>query len=144
MPASGNAENFVIGRFLVASAPIALSIVALGCTTLAALPISGDAGRLRVASKNRAEFRAQITESCQRLAEVDSMISQAILIGAPVYNAGSPLGCYRIYEGAGYKILYSLGIECPNITAPLRAGLAEAEKQSEVKGKAWIIRENAS
>ena len=34
---------------------------------------------------------------------VDQVIGQAISIGVPIYNAGSPL-CYRIYEGTAYKL----------------------------------------
>ena len=52
------------------------------------------------ALEDRSEFRAQLESSCERLESIDRVIQEAILIGAPVYNVGSALGCFRIYEGS--------------------------------------------
>lgn len=68
------------------------------------------------------------------------VIAQAISIGAPVYNAGSPLGCYRIYEGAAYKLLFMLDRSCPDLTAFVRASLAQAEADAAIDRKAWTMR----
>jgi len=40
-------------------------------------------------------------------------------VGAPIYNAGAPLGCYRIYEGASYKLLFLLEDACPAVKMAL-------------------------
>jgi len=89
---------------------------------------------------DRAEFRVGLIKSCPQIVAMDQAIEAAISIGAPIYNAGSPLGCYRIYEGAAFKILYQLGDACPDAAAVLRAGLARAESDSAVGQKAWTLR----
>ncbi len=93
-------------------------------------PVSGEPGN----------FRAQIVKSCSQISDVDSAIAGAIAIGAPIYNAGSALGCYQIYEGAAYKVLYKLGGACADVTAVLRAGLSAAELDPDVVQKAWTMR----
>lgn len=85
-------------------------------------------------------FRSRLEKSCPDLNELDETIGAAISIGAPIYNAGSPLGCYRIYEGAAYKLLYRLEQRCPGVTALLRSGLARAESQPDYSAKAWTMR----
>ncbi len=85
-------------------------------------------------------FRAELEESCTELVEIDQTIGQAIAIGAPIYNVGSPLGCFRIYEGAAYKLLYRLEGRCPKARELLRSGLAQAEAELGVEAKAWTLR----
>jgi len=111
---------------------------ALGCASVRT-PES-DVRVLARALDDRAEFRARLTESCPQVVVMDQAIEAAISIGAPIFNAGSPLGCYRIYEGAAYKILYQLGDTCPDAAAVLRAGLARAEADSGAGQKAWAMR----
>lgn len=89
---------------------------------------------------DQAAFRSQLAKSCSELSEIDQTIGAAISIGAPIYNAGSPLGCYRIYEGAAYKLLYRLEDRCPLATGLLRAGLAKAESDRGADARAWTMR----
>lgn len=125
-------------RFRTLSALLAL--VLCGCAGAAPEPLRGDPELMAEALGGRAEFRSGLQQSCGELGEVDRVIQQAIAIGAPIYNAGSSLGCYRIYEGAAYKILYELGDRCPRLTALLRAGLAQAEADAAVDRSAWTLR----
>ncbi len=126
-------------RFAVL-ASILVSGAAFGCTGTAYPPVERNPALHSRALENRAEFRSSLRSSCDQLSEVDVVIARAISIGAPIYNAGSPLGCYRIYEGAAYKLLYVLGSSCSELTAFLRAGLAQARTDAAVDRKAWTMR----
>lgn len=117
-----------------------IAMVELACAGAPNARARVDADFYSHAVDNRAEFRIATTKSCSELATVDEVIGQAISIGAPIYNAGSPLGCYRIYEGTAYKLLYLLQDRCPDVTALLRGGLARAETNSGVVDKAWTMR----
>ncbi len=120
------------------SAALVLGVI-VGCTGAPA-PIQRDPAVFRPPLLDRIEFRAQLGRSCEPLQEVDLVLHEAISIGAPIYNAGSPLGCYRIYEGAAYKLLFVLGSQCPDLTGFLRAGLGQARVDAEVDRKAWTMR----
>jgi len=85
-------------------------------------------------------FREALKTSCSEIHDVDNAISQAISVGAPIYNAGSHIGCYRIYEGASYKLLYLLDTACPTVKMTLAAGLAQAERDTSDTDKAWTMR----
>lgn len=126
-------------RFVVSGLVLAAS-GSFGCAGTGVAPIERNPAAFSRATENRSEFRSGLVTSCDQLAEVDGVIAQAIAIGAPIYNAGSPLGCYRIYEGTAYKLLYVLGSRCPELTAFLRAGLAQARADAAVDHKAWTLR----
>lgn len=123
-----------------ALALFATGLALAACAAPAPREIEPDPALLASVFEDRAAFRSRLAESCERLPEVDLAIAHAISIGAPIYNAGSPLGCYRIYEGASYKLLYLLGGECAELTALLRAGLAQAQRDGMVDQKAWTLR----
>lgn len=112
----------------------------LGCATPGGGSLELDRALHAGALQDRAAFRAGLERSCDELATADRLIQEAIAIGAPIYNAGSPLGCYRIYEGTAYKILWTLEDRCPRLGALLRAGLAQAEVDGLVADKAWTLR----
>ena len=87
-----------------------------------------------------AAFRAHLERSCPLMGQVDRVIQEAIQIGAPIYNAGSALGCYRIYEGASYKLLYRLGDSCEAVAVTLGAGLRAGDAAEGATAKAWALR----
>lgn len=89
---------------------------------------------------DRARFRSELESSCAELGVADQVIAEAISIGAPIYNAGSPLGCFRIYEGAAYKLLVLVGSGCPELAALVRAGLGRAEADRSFADKSWTLR----
>jgi len=130
----------VLHRRLAAPVLIVVSTSMFGCAGKTNEPVERNPALHSQALDSRTEFRSGLTNSCEQLAEVDHVISQAISIGAPIYNAGSPLGCYRIYEGTAYKLLYILGNRCSALTAFLRAGLAQARTDAAVDRKAWTMR----
>ena len=77
---------------------------------------------------------------CPKSDAVDSVIINAIDIGAPTYNQGNYLGCYRIYEGASYKILYLYGFDCPRVTEILKTAIDKSHGNQTDSEKAWIMR----
>jgi S1-C subfamily serine protease len=85
-------------------------------------------------------FRNALGTTCKELDAVDKVISQAIQVGAPIYNSGDHLACYRVYEGASYKLLYLLEGKCRNVSSTLLAGLKQATTDSTATKKAWSMR----
>ncbi len=81
-----------------------------------------------------------ILNSCSRSKEVEKIIDDAIAMGAPIYNAGAPLACYRIYEGAAYKILYEYGKTCREVEKVLKAAVDKSHGDYSDIEKAWIMR----
>jgi hypothetical protein len=78
--------------------------------------------------------------SCTDMAAVSVIIEEAIAIGALTYNAGNHLGCYRIYEGAAYKILYEHGSKCKDVRNLLKEALDLSYKTYSDSEKAWVMR----
>jgi len=81
-----------------------------------------------------------ITLECQKTASIDTIISEAIAVGAPTYNEGNYIGCYRIYEGAAYKIIYKYGLQCEQIKEILQTALNKSYGAYTSSEKAWIMR----
>lgn len=130
------------GRRRARSAPFARWPTALlaGLSLACATSTEPDPGLYAHALADRAEFRAELASSCPELARVDTVIGEAISIGAPIYNAGSPLGCYRIYEGAAYKLLFQLEDRCAAVRSVLLSGLSEARADVNAIARAWTMR----
>ncbi len=78
--------------------------------------------------------------NCAKIAEVDTIIWEAIDVGAPTYNQGNYLGCYRIYEGASYKIIYKYGTQCIRVTEILKTALEKSYNDVTSAEKAWTMR----
>jgi len=119
--------------------PACIGLLALACASGA--PEVASPERMRAVFADRGSFRLELEAKCPNLAQADQIIGEAIEIGAPIYNAGSPLGCYRIYEGAAYKILVTLSQECPELAAFVRAGVVELEGPGSDSEKAWALRQ---
>ena len=77
---------------------------------------------------------------CEKTDSVNNIILEAINIGAPTYNAGNYLGCYRIYEGASYKILYQYANSCIRVSQILKDALQRSCGNFSASDKAWIMR----
>jgi hypothetical protein len=129
-------------RTLVRLVFLASTVAAAGCASIAVEQGSPDPdGDLYAhALADRPAFRAGLEETCDAVGTLDEVVADAIFVGAPIYNAGSPLGCYRIYEGAAYKLLYLLGDRCETARGVLRFGLAQAEAQEDPAAQAWTMR----
>lgn len=67
------------------------------------------------------------------------MIEAAITIGAPVYNAGDPRGCYDIYAATARMLLKILDAgSMPS--QQLSAALQSASLELDCDEQSWILR----
>jgi hypothetical protein len=67
-------------------------------------------------------------------------ISQAINVGAPLYNQGNFEACYRIYEGAALEVQQTVQ-QCEGPKQALVVGIDSAKKLSGWSDKAWAMRD---
>lgn len=67
-------------------------------------------------------------------------LQDAIASGVGIYNNGDHLGCYRVYEGAAYKVLYKLAGRSPTAVKVLKGALKKAEDTRDSTASAWIMR----
>jgi hypothetical protein len=79
-------------------------------------------------------------KKCKDIDAIYTVIGEAIAVGAPTYNEGNPMGCYRIYEGAAYKILYKYGSKCKEVNKILEAALEKTYGDYSPSDRAWIMR----
>jgi hypothetical protein len=84
--------------------------------------------------------RDSIPFKCANSDEIEKIIMDAIDIGAPVYNSGNYIGCYRIYDAIAYKILYLYGDKCPEIMKILKDCINKCHGDYSDTEKAWIMR----
>lgn len=77
---------------------------------------------------------------CKKIEAIREIISEAIAVGAPTYNEGNHIGCYRIYEGAAYKIIYRHGSKCKEVKSLLEDALEMSYGNYNASEKAWIMR----
>lgn len=107
---------------------------------------TAEARRVRDALAN---VRPGIERQCESEAIdlIDGVITDAISSGVDIYNTGNHLGCYRIYEGAGYKLLFLLNDRCEAASALLSKAIREAGTtvmpggyDSVPAAQAWIMR----
>ena len=84
--------------------------------------------------------RDSIPFKCSKNDEIEKIIVDAIDIGAPVYNAGNYIGCYRIYDATAYKILYLYGDRCSEIAKILKDCIEKCHGDYSDTEKAWIMR----
>lgn len=69
-------------------------------------------------------------------------ISNAIAIGAPLYNQATPEGyeaCFRVYEGTGLK--FEREAACKGVRDAFTDGLTRAKTLTSYKAKAWAMRD---
>ncbi len=95
---------------------------------------------LVVTTGRRADTDTFILKNCNKAEQVEKIITEAISIGAPVYNSGYHLACYRIYEWAAYKILYEYGSNCKDLEKILKAAVEKSHGDYSDLEKAWIMR----
>jgi len=78
--------------------------------------------------------------NCSKNEEIEKIINDAISLGAPIYNEGLHLACYRIYEWAGYKILYEYGKTCKEVEKILKPAIDKSHGDYSDTEKAWLMR----
>jgi serine protease Do len=69
-------------------------------------------------------------------------ISEAIEVGAPLYNGGNHAGCYHIYEGAAADLDRKLPRTCKGPGEVLKAGRARAASLPTPTEQAWAMRDS--
>ena len=96
-----------------------------------------------------ANVRPEIEQACvpEAIDLIDGVISDAISSGVDIYNSGDHLGCYRLYEGSGYKLLFLLDDRCTAASTLLKRAIREAGTtvtpggyDSVPAAQAWIMR----
>jgi len=77
----------------------------------------------------------------QALALVGSGISEAVAVGAPLYNQGQHRACYQVYEGAASDIENRLPKACTGPKRTLAQGRARAAALEAPSDQAWAMRD---
>ncbi|MBA3465088.1 MAG: serine protease, partial [Deltaproteobacteria bacterium] len=77
--------------------------------------------------------------SDKQVTDVVEAISDAIDIGAPLYNRGDIEACFRIYEGTSSKL--ERDPPCKGIGKAFGDGLLRASTLATYKEKAWALRD---
>jgi serine protease Do len=82
-----------------------------------------------------------LLDGCDKeaLGEVVAAISQAIDLGAPLYNQGNHEACYRIYEGTAMKLEREGA--CKGVREAFGNGLLRASTLDSFTEKAWALRD---
>ncbi len=70
---------------------------------------------------------------------VKVFLAQAIRIGAPVYNAGDPRGCYDIYAATA-RMLLRVVEGADEATTVLRSALESSAVINDIDRQAWTMR----
>ena len=73
------------------------------------------------------------------IGEAVKSVSEAIELGAPLYNQGNHDACYRIYEGAASKL--ERDSPCKGVREAFGAGLLRASTMENPTEKAWALRD---
>ncbi len=79
--------------------------------------------------------------SAEEMEQVRMSIAAAIERGAPVFNAGNPEDCYRIYEGTALRLARQLSEACGDGREALEVGLVRADGLENYGSKAWALRD---
>jgi len=132
-------------RHLIPRAPLgALCCCLLVVSSAAAAEPDGDDPDLRT------RIEAAADQDDLRLIEAE--IADAIAHGATIYNLGNheeadpqaraffQSSCFKIYEGAAYKLLVELDDRLPPASDALRAALAETAEEEDWDRNAWTMR----
>ncbi len=121
---------------------LALSVILLINITIHAQALTASrANAYNEPVKNTApELPLSFDKGCADNNAMLVIIDEAITAGAPTYNGGNHLGCFRIYEGAAYKVLYKYGSKCKDVKGVLEAALEKAYGDYTSTEKAWIMR----
>lgn len=67
-------------------------------------------------------------------------LSNSIDVGAPLYNAGNPEACFRVYEGAILSLDRKLKT-CPGVRKALSEGVKRADTLEGPIPRAWALRD---
>ena len=110
---------------------------------VAALPPEPTQPALPKVSRQVPHHELSIWAGCDQpaLALVGHGISDAIDVGAPLYNDGNFAACYHVYEGAALDIERRLPKACKGPKLALASGRGHADKLSDPSAQAWAMRD---
>ena len=143
--AQGQAINFAVpGNYLK---PLVAQPIALTMETFAAQTRSPDDDSTNGKDTGPPIKRAvpshavTVLDGCsdQQIIEVVTAISDAIDVGAPLYNRGDIEACFRIYEGTSSKL--ERDPPCKGVGKAFGDGLLRASTLATYKEKAWALRD---
>jgi serine protease Do len=95
-----------------------------------------------VPRRNIPRYPPSILSECPppQLQTIVGAISQAINVGAPLYNQGNFEACYRIYEGAALEVQQTVQ-QCQGPKQALVHSIDDAKKLPGWSDKAWAMRD---
>jgi serine protease Do len=70
------------------------------------------------------------------------MLSDAIDVGAPLFNGGNFAACFHVYEGASTDAEHKLGAGCSGPKRALATGRAKADALHDPAAQAWAMRDS--
>lgn len=87
------------------------------------------------------EHQISVLAECsdEAMLAVVKSITEAISLGAPLYNEGNHEACFRIYEGTAIRL--ERESECPGLRDALGHGLLRATTEEGYTAKAWAMRD---
>jgi hypothetical protein len=85
----------------------------------------------------------RVLEGCSdaNLATISSVLGDAIDQGAPKYNDGKFIDCYRTYVGAALELERGLPKTCGGPSRALASGRQTARSLSHASEQAWAMRD---
>lgn len=142
--AQGQSINFAVpGNYLkpLVAQPIAIAMDKFAADTSAADEERGSQDQGPKIVRMVPDHPLTVLQGCsdQQIGEVVDAISDAIDIGAPLYNRGDIEACFRIYEGTSSKI--ERDPPCPGVGKAFGDGLLRASTLATYKEKAWALRD---
>jgi len=120
--------------------PIPINVVKPLLVSNKGTPLAAHVTPIRL--RNVPHHPASILNECPapQLKTIVGAISQAIEVGAPLYNQGNFEACYRIYEGAALEVQQTVQ-QCQGPKQALVVGIDSAKKLQGWSEKAWAMRD---
>jgi len=142
--AQGQSINFAVpGNYLkpLVASPIAIAMDKFAEDTRSPEDNPGGHDTGPVITRAVPNHPIELLAGCsdKQVIDVVEAISDAIDVGAPLYNRGDIEACFRIYEGTSSKLEHDP--PCAGIGKAFGDGLLRASTMDSYKEKAWALRD---
>ena len=142
--AAGQSINFAVpGNYLkpLVARPGAISLAEFAKETRSSEDDARAADEGAPIVREVPEHPVKLLEGCsdKQVAEVVMQISDAIEVGAPLYNKGEIEACFKIYEQTSTRL--ERQPPCPGVGRAFGDGLLRASTLASYKEKAWALRD---
>lgn len=106
-------------------------------------PASGTRRELPMITRHVPNHPLRLLEGCSgaNLATIAEVLGDAIQVGAPLYNHGNFVGCYRAYVGAALNLESQLPKACAGPSMALASGRKTADRLDQPSAQAWAMRD---